>query len=125
MTELKRYHVKYIRDYMKSDYKARDSCYICGSSDTLELHHLYCVSELFNAWCDKNKIRSIDTVDEILKLRVIFVEEYQQELHNDNLYTLCAMHHKQLHSLYGRSYSPALTNKVKNWIEIQRKKNGI
>lgn len=123
MTELKRYHVKYIRDYMKSSYKAKDCCYICGSTESLELHHLYCVSELFNEWCDKNKISNIDTVDEILRLRVIFVEEFKEELHNDNLFTLCQLHHKQLHSLYGRSYSPVLTNKVKNWIEVQRKKH--
>jgi hypothetical protein len=124
MTELKRYHVKYIRDYMKNDYKAKDCCLICGAVENLELHHLYCVSELFSAWCDKNKIRSIDTVDEILRLRVTFVEDHKEQLHNDNLYTLCKKHHTQLHAIYGRSYSPNLSLKVKNWIEVQRNKHG-
>ena len=56
MNQLKRLPVKYIRDFIKKDYKLRDECYVCGSKNTLELHHLLSVSELFNNWCVKNKI---------------------------------------------------------------------
>ena len=39
MDVLKRFPIKYVRDYIKKDYKVRDKCYICGSKDDLELHH--------------------------------------------------------------------------------------
>ena len=63
MNTLKRFPVKYIRDYIKKDYKIRDMCYICGSTEKLELHHLYSVSQLFEKWCTVNKIRDIQDVD--------------------------------------------------------------
>lgn len=125
MSELKRYPVKMIRDFMKKDYKAREHCYICGSNEKLELHHLYCVSELFSEWCDKKGIRSVDTVDQVKELRVTFSEENADYLSNDNLYTLCKEHHMRLHSIYGRSYATGLALKVKNWIEAQRIKNNV
>jgi len=37
---------------------------------------------------------------------------------------LCSMHHKQLHSIYGQTYSNHLAPKIKNWLEIQKAKNG-
>ncbi len=40
MDVLKRFPIKYVRDYIKKDYKVRDKCYICGSKDDLELIHL-------------------------------------------------------------------------------------
>ena len=49
MRELKRFPIKYIRDFIKKDYKLRDKCFICGSSEKLELHHLYSVSELLGS----------------------------------------------------------------------------
>ena len=57
---LKRFPVKYIRDYLKKRYQKTDHCYICGKLNTLEFHHLYSVSELFNSWCVKNKISEIE-----------------------------------------------------------------
>ena len=46
MNTLKRFPIKYIRDFIKKDYKLKDECYICGDSNKLELHHLFSVSEL-------------------------------------------------------------------------------
>ena len=63
MSELKRFPIKYIRDYIKKDYKLRDKCYICGSTEKLELHHLFSISQLFNEWCSRNKITEINTVE--------------------------------------------------------------
>lgn len=123
MTTLRREPIKYIRDFIKKDYKTRDSCYICGSTNTLDLHHLYSVSELFNSWCDKQGIRSVDTEEQIKELRVLFVSANTEALSNDNLYTLCKKHHTQLHNLYGQRYSNSMGLKVKNWIELQRGKH--
>lgn len=124
MTELKRLPVRYIRDYIKRDYKLRDCCYICSSNKKLELHHLYSVSELFNRWLDENKIRSIDSEEQILTYRVQFAKDCAELLANEHLYTLCDIHHKRLHSIYGQTYSNSMAPKIKNWLKLQREKNG-
>ena len=124
MTDLKRELVKYIRDYIKKDYKLRDCCYICKTTSSLELHHLYSVSELFSLWCNKNGIKSISTEAEIKSHRVQFAIDYELELSHDNLFTLCAKHHKQLHNLYGQTYANGMVPKIKNWIELQKVKHG-
>ena len=124
MTQLKRFPIKYIRDFIKKDYKLRDECFICGSKQKLELHHLLSISELFNKWCVKNKINTIDDVDYIKKLRIQFANDCEKELSHEHLFTLCNIHHKQLHSIYGQTYSNHLAPKIKNWLEIQKAKNG-
>jgi len=124
MNQLKRFPIKYIRDFIKKDYKLRDECFICGSKDKLELHHLLSISELFNKWCVKNKINAIDDVDYIKKLRIEFANDLEEELSHKHLFTLCSTHHKQLHSIYGQTYSNHLAPKIKNWLEIQKAKNG-
>lgn len=123
MAELKREVIKMVRDFIKKDYKPKDCCYICGSLDTIELHHLYGVSELFNTWIDKNKIKLNNTVEQMKELRVIFAEDNAEALGNDNLYNLCKKHHTNLHSIYGQRYANSLAPKVRNWIEIQRSKH--
>ena len=124
MSSLKRFPIKYIRDYIKKDYKTRDHCYICESSEKLELHHLYSVSELFSKWCIKNSIKDVDSVEHIKQLRVTFANDCEDDLSHKNLYTLCSKHHKQLHSIYGQTYSNHLGSKIKNWLDIQRNKHG-
>ena len=124
MNQLKRFPIKYIRDFIKKDYKLRDECFICGSKEKLELHHLLSISELFNKWCVKNKINAIDDVDYIKKLRIEFANDLEEELSHKHLFTLCSLHHKQLHSIYGQTYSNHLAPKIKNWLEIQKAKNG-
>ena len=124
MNQLKRFPIKYIRDFIKKDYKLRDECFICGSKQKLELHHLLSISELFNKWCVKNKINTIDDVDYIKKLRIQFANDCEEELNHEHLFTLCNLHHKQLHSIYGQTYSNHLAPKIKNWLEIQKAKNG-
>jgi queuine/archaeosine tRNA-ribosyltransferase len=124
MNTLKRFPVKYIRDYIKKDYKLRDACYICTSTVKLELHHLYSVSQLFEKWCTVNNIKHIEDVDVIKELRVRFAEDCKSDLGHDNLFTLCDKHHKHLHNLYGQKYSNHLVPKIKNWLETQKAKNG-
>jgi 5-methylcytosine-specific restriction endonuclease McrA len=122
MTTLKRFPIKYIRDFIKKDYKLRDCCYICSSTKQLELHHLYSLSELFDQWCIKNRIYDITREEQMLELRVAFATECSDKLANDNLYTLCSSHHKYLHNLYGQRYPNYLVPKVKNWIYVQKEK---
>jgi len=123
MSELKRLPVKYIRDYMKKSYKARDCCFVCGNTQQLELHHIYSVSQLFEDWCKKNKIRDITTLEQITQVRELFCRDEEERLSNINLYTLCKSHHQRLHSIYGQKYSNHLANKVIRWLEIQKEKN--
>ena len=124
MTELKRLPLKYIRDYIKKDYKIRDCCYVCNTVDNLELHHLYSVSELFNSWCTANKIKNITTEEQILEYRVSFARDCEELLSHINLFTLCGKHHKHLHSIYGQRYSNSMAPKIRNWLELQKVKNG-
>lgn len=124
MDTLKRFPIKYIRDYIKKDYKLKDECFICGTTNTLELHHLYSVSELFSKWCLSKKIKSIESVDLINKLRVEFSEDEKDLLSNKNLFTLCKNHHIRLHTIYGQTYANHLVPKIKNWLLVQREKHG-
>lgn len=127
MAELKRFPVKFIRDYIKKHYEKSSECYICGTSENLELHHLYSVSELFNTWCKTNSI-NIETITELdmLNYRVVFYDDYIDYLNSQNWYTLCKKHHGRLHSIYGQRYPNAYAKKVKKWIELQRgRHNGM
>ena len=124
MSQLKRFPIKYISDYIKKDYKLKDKCYICGSKEKLELHHLFSVSQLFEQWCSENKVTEIDTVEKITSLREIFAVDCKESLDHHNLYTLCKTHHQRLHNIYGQNYSNHLVPKIKNWLEIQKDKNG-
>jgi len=120
---LKREPVKHVRDGMKSRYKRREPCYICGSEENIELHHLYCVSELWNAWTQKNRIR-VTTDEEARTYRTTFEAEYQEKLSNDNLYSLCKAHHSRLHQIFGKSYSNYVALKVGEWLERQKAQYG-
>jgi 5-methylcytosine-specific restriction endonuclease McrA len=124
MTELKRNPIKYVRDFIKREYKLRDHCYVCKSVEKLELHHLYSVSELFNRWLDTRGIRIVNTEEQILEYRVEFAKDCADKLSHEHLYTLCDVHHKRLHSIYGQTYSNSMAPKIKNWLEIQREKHG-
>lgn len=123
MTELSRLPVKWIRDYIKKDYKLRDCCYICGATTALELHHIYSVSELFSRWCVANKITNITSDEHIKTLRVAFAEDNKEYLDNTNLYTLCSAHHKRLHNVYGQTYSNFMAPKIKIWLDSQKAKH--
>jgi hypothetical protein len=121
--KLKRDPVKYIRDSMKSQYKPREACYICGSENLIELHHLYSVAELWHAWAKANSIK-VECEQDVLACRDLFVSENSEYLSNDNLYSLCKPHHQRLHAIYGKSYSNYIAKRVKNWLEAQKDKFG-
>ena len=78
MDVLKRFPIKYVRDYIKKDYKIRDKCFICGSKDNLELHHLYSLSQLWEAWCREHNLKKVESVEIIKQLRVTFAKDYNK-----------------------------------------------
>ena len=118
---LKRIPVKYVRDYIKKYYKLEKSCYICGDTDNLELHHLYSVSELWASWLEDKKITGL-TLEDVLTLREEFYSDNIDLLSEKNLYTLCKTHHERLHNIYGQRYSNWRAEKVLNWIKLQKQK---
>ena len=125
MSDIKRCIVKYVRDFIKKDYAKDTKCYICESVETLEFHHIYSVSELFNMWC---QIKEIDlteiSVEDITRIREPFYEQNREEL--DKTVTLCKKHHLLLHTLYGQRYSNYIAKKVERWLDIQKSKfNGV
>jgi 5-methylcytosine-specific restriction endonuclease McrA len=125
MSDLKRLPVKYVRDFIKKDYVYGVECFVCRSKDSLELHHLYSISELWNEWLDKYKIDSdCLTIERVMALREVFYEEHKHLLGQENLYTLCKTHHLRLHSIYGARYSNWRSEKVKSWLESQKDKFG-
>jgi hypothetical protein len=121
--KFKREPVKWLRDGMKSQYKARETCYICGSKESIELHHIYSVSELWNTWLKQNKL-SVSCDEEVIALRKQFEADNEEYLHNGNLYSLCKSHHVRLHQLFGKSYSNYIAKKVITWLDNQKIKYG-
>ena len=122
MSVLKRFPIKYVRDFIKKDYKLKTRCYICGSAEKLELHHLYSLSQLWEQWCKEYNFKQVENVEIIKQLRVRFAKDYKEYLKSDNLYTLCKSHHLKLHTLYGQNYSNHLVPKVKKWMNLQKEK---
>ena len=55
--DLKRDLVKYVRDKAKSKYKKATECHICGSTENLDFHHFYGLTELLEQWIRRRNIR--------------------------------------------------------------------
>lgn len=120
---LKRDPIKFVRDKAKARYQKGTECYICGSTDTLDFHHFYSLTPLFNQWLKREKI-TINTDDDVLAVRERFIAEHPRELY-DEARTLCHAHHLKLHSIYGKHPPLATAEKQKRWVEIQREKHGL
>ena len=120
---LKRDLVKYVRDKAKSKYKKEAECYICGSTENLDFHHFYGLTELLESWM-KNKDITVETEEEILELREVFIKENEDKVYKQAV-TLCHMHHLRLHNIYGKRPKLITAKKQQRWVEIQRNKYGI
>lgn len=112
--------VKWVRDRAKAAYDKKDHCYICNTSEELELHHTHSITLLLNAWAER-KSYDISTDEGILAVRDEFISDYRKEIYED-VYTLCNRHHVKLHGVYGKAPSLASAPKQNNWIEIQKSK---
>ena len=120
---LKRDLVKYVRDKAKSKYKKGTECHICGSTENLDFHHFNGLTELLEWWMKKQNI-TIETEEEILALREIFIKENYDEVYNQAV-TLCHMHHMRLHNIYGKRPKLMTATRQQKWVEIQRDKYGM
>jgi hypothetical protein len=121
MTKLARDLIKYVRDKAKSRYVKSSSCFVCESSDNLDFHHFYSLTELLNVWMRKNRYNP-STEEEILNIRDAFIESHTRHLY-DEAVTLCHNHHVQLHSVYGKNPGLGTAEKQKRWLEKLR--NGM
>lgn len=115
-----RISVKWVRDKAKKAYEKDTKCFICGTDQDLELHHLHSITILLNTWAEKNNY-DISTDEGILEVRDQFIAEHRTEIY-DLVYTLCNKHHVKLHSVYGKAPEPTTVEKQKRWIEIQKAK---
>ena len=119
-TDNKRIPVKWVRDRAKAAYDKKDHCYICGTSEDLELHHLQSITLLLNEWADR-KAYDISTDEGILAVRDEFIEEHHTQIYTW-VYTLCNKHHVLLHGVYGKAPTLASAPKQSRWLEIQKTK---
>ena len=119
---MKRVPTKYLRDVIKKNYKKKTTCYICNSKKSLELHHLFSLSELFNSWLDKNNLDK-DNENVIKTSRYSFMKDHPDELSDRNCLTLCKVHHELLHNLYGQTYPNNYVPKIRKWVQIQKEKH--
>jgi len=121
MSELKRLEVKYIRDGAKALYEKDTECFICGTSDELQMHHYYSLTLLWENWKRKNKI-VIKDADHIMSIRDTFVAEHHDKMYEE-VVTLCKFHHMdRLHKIYGKVPLLITAKKQRRWCEIQREK---
>lgn len=120
-TSFKRDKIKYIRDKAKGRYKKGTSCEICGTVEELEFHHYYSLTPLFNKWVKDEKV-SVDTEEELLSVREVFIEKFHVELY-DEVATLCKTHHLRLHAVYGKDPVLSSAQKQKKWVQIQHEKH--
>lgn len=116
----KRIPVKWIRDRAKAAYDKKDCCFICATTQELELHHTHSVTLLLERWTAL-KGYDVSTDEGILAVRDEFIEDHRKELYDD-VFTLCNKHHVALHAIYGKA--PALNSALKQitWIDRQRAK---
>lgn len=118
MAANKRIPIKWIRDKAKAAYEKADECFICGSSEELELHHTHGLTNLLMKWAKANKV-DISTDEAVKEIREQFIDEHRKEIYDD-VFTLCASHHTKLHGVYGKS--PALSTAPKQVVWIQKQK---
>lgn len=117
----KRISVKWVRDRAKSAYEKKDTCYICGTTQELELHHLHSLTLMLERWSAR-KGYDISTDDGILAVRDEFIAEHHTELY-DKVRTLCNKHHVMLHKIYGKAPALGTEPAQERWIERQKSKH--
>jgi len=114
--------IKYVRAKAKTRYHKlkKDKCWVCGSDKDLELHHVYPLSDLVWGYLKENNITNPENTPE---LRDKILEDLQEKIFGeDNLLTICKVHHKNLHRLFGRTYNSKMVQKVKKYLTKQKEK---
>ena len=117
----KRQAIKWIRDKAKAAYEKMPSCYICNSTEDLELHHTHSLTNLFEQWARKNNIDT-DSDEAVLEIRDDFIAQHNSQIYDD-VFTLCNTHHKKLHAVYGKAPELTTAKKQSVWINKQKDKH--
>jgi len=114
--------VKYVRAKAKTQYHRykKDECWVCKSEKDLELHHVYPLSDLIWEWVVKKGIKNPTNEPHIRE--ELFNDVGAQIFNEENLITLCKVHHTNLHRLFGKTYGVKIVEKVKNYLTKQREK---
>lgn len=112
--------VKWVRDRAKAAYDKKDSCYICGTSQDLELHHFNSITLLLENWAARKRY-DISTDDGILAVRDEFIQEHKIELY-EQVRTFCNKHHVALHQVFGKAPPLNSIQRQERWVEIQKDK---
>lgn len=112
--------VKWVRDKAKHAYEKDDHCYICSTTEDLELHHTRSITTLLENWAAANNY-DISTDEGILAVRDEFIEQHKKEIYED-VFTLCNKDHVRLHSIYGKKPPLSTADKQSRWIELQKQK---
>lgn len=120
MATNKRLPVKWIRDRAKAAYNKDDACFVCGTNEDLELHHLHSISVLLEDWC-KTKNIDVSSDEAVLAIRDQFISDHYDQIYN-KVYTLCNTHHVLLHKVYGKSPANHTASKQEAWLKIQQDK---
>ena len=118
--ENKRIAVKWIRDKAKHAYEKQDKCFICGTVEDLELHHVYSITRLLEQWAHMHGY-DVSTDAGILAVRDEFIQAHHREIY-ELVFTLCNKHHVQLHGVYGKKPPLGTEQKQATWIERQKEK---
>ncbi len=118
--KFKRDAISLMRDGIKSQYNKASCCAICGTDESLELHHYHTVSLLVKKFA---KELQLDFNDEetVLSNRTAFYDKYWHELVEDTV-TLCTIHHQKLHKVYTKEPPLFSAEKQKVWVEKQKEK---
>ena len=119
-TSNKRIPVKWVRDRAKAAYEKQGECYICGTTEDLELHHFNSVTLLLERWATVKKY-DISTDEGILAVRDEFITDHQDELYN-KVRTLCNKHHVALHGVYGKAPPIGSVARQERWVDMQKAK---
>ena len=112
--------VKFIRAKAKTSYHKhkKEECFVCGKRSELELHHNIPLAEVVNGYLKSHNIKNPSND---LELREQILTECSYEIFGE-LITLCKMHHKAVHTLFGRTYNNKTSIKVKKYLERQKEK---
>lgn len=116
----KRDPIKHIRDKAKAAYIKQPFCYVCGTTEALELHHTHSLTNLFEKWVKENNV-NIDSDEDVIEIREDFIAQHNQQIYED-VFTLCLKHHQLLHSIYGKAPELHTAKKQNVWIEKQKDK---
>ncbi len=114
--------IKYVRAKAKTQYHKykKNECWVCKSNIMLELHHVYPLAELIWDWVERKGI--INPTNEDRLREELFNDVGAQIFNEENLITLCKIHHTNLHRLFGKTYGVKIVEKVKNYLKKQREK---